>query len=265
LPAAIFNTLEDIRTGAMSIFVLALFLVFAVAVVGAIVMMERAQRRIPVQYAKRVVGRRIYGGQSTYLPLRLNTGGVIPVIFAASILSFPQTIGQMVQSDIVAKITRALSWGEPLYNLIYFVSIVFFCYFYTSIIFNPQDTAENMRKYGGFIPGIRPGQRTADYIDTILTRITLVGAIYLSLVAILPEVLITGFKVATIPFIGGWLDAAIPRFITEGLGVKFYFGGTSLLIVVGVAMDTVQQIEAQMVMRHYDGFVKGRRMRGRRG
>ncbi len=265
LPAAIFNTIEDIRTGAMSIFVVVLFIVFAVAVVGAIVLMERAQRRIPVQYAKRVVGRRIYGGQSTYLPLRLNTGGVIPVFFAASILSFPQTIGQMVQSDIVAKITRALSWGEPLYNLIYFVSIVFFCYFYTSIIFNPQDTAENMRKYGGFIPGIRPGQRTADYIDTILTRITLVGAIYLSLVAILPEVLITGFKVATIPFIGGWLDAAIPRFITEGLGVKFYFGGTSLLIVVGVAMDTVQQIEAQMVMRHYDGFVKGRRMRGRRG
>ncbi|MEW6337498.1 MAG: preprotein translocase subunit SecY [Acidobacteriota bacterium] len=265
LPAAIFNTIEDLRTGAMSIIVAVLFIVFAVAVVGAIVLMERAQRRIPVQYAKRVVGRRIYGGQSTYLPLRLNTGGVIPVIFAASILSFPQTIGQMVQSDTVAKITRALSWGEPLYNLIYFVSIVFFCYFYTSIIFNPQDTAENMRKYGGFIPGIRPGQRTADYIDTILTRITLVGAIYLSLVAILPEVLITGFKVATIPFIGGWLDAAIPRFITEGLGVKFYFGGTSLLIVVGVAMDTVQQIEAQMVMRHYDGFVKGRRMRGRRG
>jgi preprotein translocase subunit SecY len=166
---------------------------------------------------------------------------------------------------VVKAITRALSWGEPLYNLVYVISIIFFCYFYTSIIFNPQDTAENMRKYGGFIPGIRPGQRTADFIDTILTRITLVGAIYLSLVAILPEVLLTGFKVATIPFIGGWLDAAIPRFITEGLGVKFYFGGTSLLIVVGVAMDTVQQIEAQMVMRHYDGFVKGRRIRGRRG
>ncbi len=265
LPRAIFSTIEDLRTGSMSIFTAVLFMVFAVAVVGAIVLMERAQRRIPVQYAKRVVGRKVYGGQSTYLPLRLNTGGVIPVIFAASILSFPQTIGQMIDSPIVKAITRTLAWGEPLYNLVYVISIIFFCYFYTSIIFNPQDTAENMRKYGGFIPGIRPGQRTADFIDTILTRITLVGAIYLALVAILPEVLLTGFKVATIPFIGGWLDAAIPRFITEGLGVKFYFGGTSLLIVVGVAMDTVQQIEAQMVMRHYDGFVKGRRIRGRRG
>jgi preprotein translocase subunit SecY len=264
LPRAIFTTIEDVRTGAMSIFVVILFVIFAILVVGAIVLMERAQRRIPVQYAKRVVGRRIYGGQSTYLPLRLNTGGVIPVIFAASILSFPQTIGQMIDSPIVKAITRALGYGEPLYNLVYLVSIVFFCYFYTSIIFNPQDTAENMRKYGGFVPGIRPGQRTAEFIDTILTRITLVGAIYLSLVAILPEILITGFKVATIPYIGGALDAALPRWFTEGLGVKFYFGGTSLLIVVGVAMDTVQQIEAQMVMRHYDGFVKGRRVRGRR-
>jgi preprotein translocase subunit SecY len=264
LPQAIVNTFEDLRTGSMSIITAALFIVFAVLVVGAIVLMERAQRRIPVQYAKRVVGRRVYGGQSTYLPLRLNTGGVIPVIFAASILSFPQTIGAMFNSPMIQNITRALGWGEPLYNLVYFVSIVFFCYFYTSIIFNPQDTADNMRKYGGFIPGIRPGQRTADFIDTVLTRITLVGAIYLALVAILPEILITGFKVATIPVIGGSLDALLPRWFTEGLGVKFYFGGTSLLIVVGVAMDTVQQIEAQMVMRHYDGFVKGRRVRGRR-
>ncbi len=265
LPRAIFNTFEDIRTGAMSIFTAVLFVVFAAVVVAAIVLMERAQRRIPVQYAKRVVGRKVYGGQSTYLPLRLNTGGVIPVIFAASILSFPQTIGQMINSPIIKAITRALGYGEPLYNAVYLISIIFFCYFYTSIIFNPQDTAENMRKYGGFVPGIRPGQRTADFIDTILTRITLVGAIYLALVAILPEILITGFKVATIPGIGPALDAALPRWFTEGLGVKFYFGGTSLLIVVGVAMDTVQQIEAQMVMRHYDGFVKGRRIRGRRG
>lgn len=265
LPHALITTFEDLRTGSMSIITALLFIVFAVVVVGAIVLMERAQRRIPVQYAKRVVGRKMYGGQSTYLPLRLNTGGVIPVIFAASILSFPQSIGQMIDNPVVAQITRALGWGEPLYNLVYFVSIIFFCYFYTSIIFNPQDTAENMRKYGGFIPGIRPGQRTGDFIDMVLTRITLVGAIYLALVAILPEILITGFKVATIPFIGGPLDAFLPRWFTEGLGVKFYFGGTSLLIVVGVAMDTVQQIEAQMVMRHYDGFVKGRRMRGRRG
>ncbi len=265
LPRALINTFEDLRTGAMSIITALLFIVFAVIVVGAIVLMERAQRRIPVQYAKRVVGRKMYGGQSTYLPLRLNTGGVIPVIFAASILSFPQSIGQMINNPIIVQITRALQWGEPLYNLVYFTAIIFFCYFYTSIIFNPQDTAENMRKYGGFIPGIRPGQRTGDFIDMVLTRITLVGAIYLALVAILPEILITGFKVATIPIIGGPLDAFLPRWFTEGLGVKFYFGGTSLLIVVGVAMDTVQQIEAQMVMRHYDGFIKGRRMRGRRG
>ncbi len=266
LPAAIVNTLEDVRLGSMSIITLILFVIFAVLVVAAIVLMERSQRRIPVQYAKRVVGRRMYGGQSTYLPLRLNTGGVIPVIFAASILSFPQSIGAMIQHPVLQSITRAISWGEPLYNLIYFISIIFFCYFYTSIIFNPQDTADNMRKYGGFIPGIRPGQRTADFIDMVLTRITLVGAIYLALVAILPEILITGFKVATIPFIGGTLDAILPRWFTEGLGVKFYFGGTSLLIVVGVAMDTVSQVEAQMVMRHYDGLgPRGRRIRGRRG
>jgi preprotein translocase subunit SecY len=264
LPRAILNTFEDLRTGAMSIITALIFIVFAVIVVGAIVLMERAQRRIPVQYAKRVVGRRMYGGQSTYLPLRLNTGGVIPVIFAASILSFPQSIGQMVDNPLIKQMTQALAWGQPLYNLVYFTAIIFFCYFYTSIIFNPQDTAENMRKYGGFIPGIRPGQRTGDFIDMVLTRITLVGAIYLAMVAILPEILITGFKVATIPVIGGPLDAFLPRWFTEGLNVKFYFGGTSLLIVVGVAMDTVQQIEAQMVMRHYDGFVKGRRMRGRR-
>ena len=264
LPRALLTTFEDLRTGAMSIITALILIVFAVLVVGAIVLMERAQRRIPVQYAKRVVGRRMYGGQSTYLPLRLNTGGVIPVIFAASILSFPQSIGQMIDNPLVKDIAAALGWGQPLYNLVYFVSIIFFCYFYTSIIFNPQDTAENMRKYGGFIPGIRPGQRTADFIDMTLTRITLVGALYLALVAILPEVLIAGFKVATIPIIGGPLDAFLPRWFTEGLNVKFYFGGTSLLIVVGVAMDTVQQIEAQMVMRHYDGFIKGRRVRGRR-
>ncbi len=156
LPRALINTFEDLRTGSMSIITALIFIVFAVIVVGAIVLMERAQRRIPVQYAKRVVGRKMYGGASTYLPLRLNTGGVIPVIFAASILSFPQTIGQMVDNPIIKSLTRALQWGEPLYNLVYFVAIIFFCYFYTSIIFNPQDTAENMRKYGGFIPGHPP-------------------------------------------------------------------------------------------------------------
>jgi len=264
LPAAILNTITNLKTGSMSIFTIVILVVFMVIVVGAIVYMERAQRRIPIQYAKRVVGRRVYGGQSTYLPLRLNTGGVIPVIFAASIMSFPQTLGQMIDQPWLRKITEMLAWGEPLYNLVYFTSIIFFCYFYTSIIFNPEDTAENMRKYGGFIPGIRPGKRTAEFIDRILTRITLVGSIYLALVAILPQVLISGFKVATIPWIGQALDAVLPRFITEGLGVPFYFGGTSLLIVVGVAMDTVQQIESQLVMRHYDGFMRRGRVRGRR-
>jgi preprotein translocase subunit SecY len=263
-PSAIVNTFQDLKAGSIALYTVVLLTVFMVAVVAAVVYMERAQRRIPIQYAKRVVGRRVYGGQSTYLPLRLNTGGVIPVIFAASIMSFPQTIGQMVEHPWLRQITQALSWGEPLYNLVYFLAIVFFCYFYTSIIFNPEDTAENMRKYGGFIPGIRPGRRTAEFIDKILTRITLVGALYLAVVAILPEVLIAGFKVAPIPFIGPQLDAILPRWFTEGLNVKFYFGGTSLLIVVGVAMDTVQQIESQLVMRHYDGFVRRGRIRGRR-
>jgi preprotein translocase subunit SecY len=162
-------------------------------------------------------------------------------------------------------LVRQLSWGMPLYNLLYVAGIIFFAYFYTAIIFNPDDVAENMRKYGGFVPGIRPGKRTAEYIDTILTRVTLFGAVYLALVAILPEFLITGFKVAPIPFIGERLDALLPRFVTEGLGLTFFFGGTSLLIVVGVAMDTVQQIESQLIMRHYDGFMKKTRIRGRRG
>jgi preprotein translocase subunit SecY len=162
-------------------------------------------------------------------------------------------------------VSDQLRMGMPLYNLLYISGIIFFCYFYTAIVFNPDDVAENMRKYGGFIPGIRPGKRTAEYIDTILTRITLVGAIYLAIVAILPEFLITGFKVAPIPFIGPTLDQYAPRWFTDGLGVQFYFGGTSLLIIVGVAMDTVQQVESQLIMRHYDGFMKKTRIRGRRG
>jgi len=262
---AIFETATDVRTGAMNILTVALLIVFMVLVVGAIVFLERGQRRIPIQYAKRVVGRRVYGGQSTYLPLRINTGGVIPVIFAASIMSFPQTLGQMIEHPWLVKMTEALRWGEPLYNVIYFASIIFFCYFYTSIIFNPEDTADNMRKYGGFIPGIRPGKRTSEFIDKVLTRITLVGSVYLAMVAILPEILIAGLKVSTIPLIGATLDAFLPTWFTHGLGVKFYFGGTSLLIVVGVAMDTVQQVESQLVMRHYDGFMRRGRVRGRRG
>jgi preprotein translocase subunit SecY len=229
------------------------------------VFMERAQRRIPVQYAKRVVGRKVYGGSNTYLPLRVNTAGVIPVIFASSILVIPQTIAQMINQPWAKSIGNQLQMGEPLYYLMQVAGIIFFAYFYTSIVFNPVDTADNMRKYGGFIPGIRPGKRTSDYIDRVLTRITFVGALYLALVCIIPEFLISGVHVAQIPGIGAWLDGILPDWITLGMGLNFYFGGTSLLIVVGVAMDTMQQIESQLVMRHYDGFMKRGRIRGRRG
>jgi preprotein translocase subunit SecY len=241
--------------------------VVMVLVVAAIIFVERGSRRVTVQYAKRVVGRRMYGGASTHIPLKVNTGGVIPVIFASSILAFPATIVGMLAPQPGGwgeRVASQLAVGMPLYNLLYVSGIIFFAYFYTAIIFNPDDVAENMRKYGGFVPGIRPGKRTAEYIDAILTRITLAGAIYLALIAVLPEFLITGFRVAPIPVIGEWLDSVIPRFITEGMNVPFFFGGTSLLIVVGVAMDTIQQIESQLIMRHYDGFMKKTRIRGRR-
>ena len=266
LPRAAFVTFDQLRTGQMGLFRLIALVILMVVVIAAIVFVERGHRRVTVQYAKRVVGRRMYGGSSTHIPLKVNTGGVIPVIFASSILAFPATIAQMFSEEsFMRRVSEQLAWGMPLYNLLYITGIIFFCYFYTAIIFNPDDVAENMRKYGGFIPGIRPGKRTAEYIDTILTRITLVGALYLAAVAILPEFLINGFKVAPIPFIGERLDAILPRFITEGLNVQFFFGGTSLLIIVGVAMDTVQQVESQLIMRHYDGFMKKTRIRGRRG
>ena len=266
LPRAVITTFDQLRTGQMGLIRLVLLLVMMVVVVGAIIFMERGQRRVTVQYAKRLVGRRMYGGSSTHIPLKVNTGGVIPVIFASSILAFPATVAGMFPTGTWGRaVIDQLGWGMPLYNLLYIAGIVFFAYFYTAIIFNPDDVAENMRKYGGFIPGIRPGKRTAEYIDTILTRITLAGAVYLAAVAILPEFLITGFKVAPIPFVGEWLDAALPQFITQGMNVTFYFGGTSLLIIVGVAMDTVQQVESQLIMRHYDGFMKKTRIRGRRG
>ena len=265
-PRGILQTLDQMNTGTISIFRILFLLVMMVAVIAAIIFVERGHRRIVVQYAKRVVGRRQYGGSSTHIPLKVNTGGVIPVIFASSILAFPATLATMFQAGGWGRaIVDQLAYGMPLYNLLYVVGIIFFAYFYTAIIFNPDDVAENMRKYGGFIPGIRPGKRTAEYIDTILARITLVGAFYLAAVAILPEFLITGFKVAPIPFIGDRLDAVLPQWFTQGLGVTFYFGGTTLLIVVGVAMDTVQQVESQLIMRHYDGFMKKTRIRGRRG
>jgi len=266
LPSAVVTTLEQLQTGQMSLLRLVLLLVMMVVVVGAIVFVERGHRRVTVQYAKRVVGRRMYGGTSTHIPLKVNTGGVMPVIFASSILAFPATLAPVVsQEGWLGAVMTQLDYGMPLYNLIFITLIIFFAYFYTAIIFNPDDVAENMRKYGGFVPGIRPGKRTAEYIDTILTRITLAGAIYLAVVAILPMFLISGIKVAPIPFIGEQLDALLPRFVTEGLNVTFYFGGTSLLIIVGVAMDTVQQVESQLIMRHYDGFMKKARIRGRRG
>ena len=266
LPVAVITTLDQLRTGQMGLFRIILLLVLMVVVIGAIVFVERGHRRVTVQYAKRVVGRRMYGGSSTHIPLKVNTGGVIPVIFASSILAFPATLAPMMApTNPVRLALDTIAPGTLLYDLIYVAGIIFFCYFYTAIIFNPDDVAENMRKYGGFIPGIRPGKRTAEYIDTILTRITLVGAVYLAIVAILPTFLISGVNLTQFPYIGDRLDASLPSFITRGMGVPFYFGGTSLLIIVGVAMDTVQQIESQLIMRHYDGFMKKTRIRGRRG
>jgi preprotein translocase subunit SecY len=267
LPSAIVSTMEDVRSEQIGFLSLGFLVILMVAVMGVVVFVERAQRRIPVQYARRVVGRRMYGGVATHLPLRVNTGGVIPVIFASSILSIPGMIAQTFGMNSVSWLRTALhqiDYNMPLYNLLYLVAIIFFCYFYTSIIFNPVDTADNLKKYGGFIPGIRPGRRTAEYIDRILSRITFGGAIYLGLVALLPVFLIQGLNVQAIPGIGPALHRALPEALTQGLGVKFYFGGTSLLIVVGVAMDTVQQVESQLIMRHYDGFLKGSRIRGRR-
>jgi len=271
-PSALIDTFSMIERGELSLLAALLLLGGMFLVVAAIVFVERGQRRIPVQYAKRVVGRRVYGGQTTHLPLRVNTAGVIPVIFASSIIAFPQTIASFFQAHLpwMQDVAEQLQWGMPLYNILYVSFIIFFCYFYTAIVFNPDDVAENMRKYGGFIPGIRPGKRTSEYLDHILGRITFGGAIYLALVAILPEFLITGFKVAPIPVIGPPLDMFLSNnnlgWITEGLHLNFYFGGTSLLIVVGVAMDTIAQVEAQLVMRHYDGFTGrgGKRIRGRR-
>ena len=271
-PRAVIDTFQMIERGELSLLAALLLLVAMVAVVAVIVFVERGQRRIPVQYAKRMVGRRMYGGQTTHLPLRVNTAGVIPVIFASSIIAFPQTVASWLggNNPWMQAVSEQLQWGMPLYNLLYVAFILFFCYFYTAIVFNPDDVAENMRKYGGFVPGIRPGKRTSEYLDHILGRITFGGAVYLALVAILPEFLITGFKVAPLPVIGPGLDTFLSNnnlgWITEGLHLNFYFGGTSLLIVVGVAMDTVAQVEAQLVMRHYDGFTGrgGKRIRGRR-
>jgi preprotein translocase subunit SecY len=244
MPSAIMTTWTQLRLGEMSPFLFLLLLVVMVSVIGIIVFMEAGHRRIPIQYAKRVVGRRMYGGQSTHLPLKINTSGVIPPIFASSIMVFPATIAQFIggrnPEGILGTIVSQLAPGTLLYSVLTVVMIIFFAYFYTAIIFNPADVADNMRKYGGFVPGIRPGKKTAEYIDRTLSRLTFVGALYLSFIVILPTYLVRFFQ------------------------VPFFFGGTGLLIVVGVAMDTMQQVESHLVMRHYESFIKKGRLKGRR-
>jgi preprotein translocase subunit SecY len=269
LPRGVADLLEKAKNstwGAMTFPLMIGLVIFMIAVVAFIVYVERSERRIPVQYAKRVVGRKVMGGQSTHLPLRVNAGGVMPVIFASSILTLPQTIGYGLRNNrYFGDLIRWLGWGEPLYTLLYAVGIIFFAYFYVSIVFNPSEVADNMRKYGGFIPGIRPGKRTADYINEVLTRITLVGALYLIIISFIPEWLITGIHLHHLYGPIGRFFEFLPNAVLNGMGVNFYFGGTSLLIVVGVAMDTVTQIEAQLIMRHYDGFTpRSGRIRGRR-
>jgi len=269
LPRGVVDLIDKAKNGtwgALTPVLMAGLIVFMFAVVAFIVYVERSERRIPVQYAKRVVGRKVMGGQSTHLPLRVNAGGVMPVIFASSILTLPQTIGYGLRNNrYFGDLIRWLGWGEPLYTFLYAVGIIFFAYFYVSIVFNPSEVADNMRKYGGFIPGIRPGRRTADFINEVLTRITLVGALYLIVISFIPEWMITGIHLNHLYGPVGRLFENLPNWVTNGLGVNFYFGGTSLLIVVGVAMDTVTQIEAQLIMRHYDGFTpRSGRIRGRR-
>jgi preprotein translocase subunit SecY len=269
LPAAIGNIYQNVFvTREWGPITLAIIIVMMIAVVAFIVLVERGERRIPVQYAKRVVGRRVMGGQSTHMPLKVNAGGVIPVIFASSILAFPQTLRglPMVRnSPWLSNMLSSIGHGEPLYVILFVAGIIFFCFFYVSIIFNPNEAADNMRKYGGFIPGIRPGRNTADYMNNILTKITVVGGLYLSILCLIPDIMIAGIHLQHLPLIGNWIDTYFPRFLLDGLNVQFYFGGTSLLIVVGVAMDTVNQIEAQLIMRHYEGFTpRAGRIRGRR-
>jgi preprotein translocase subunit SecY len=274
LPKGVENLYEKARDsawGALTPLAIIILIAGMIAVVAFIVFVERSERRIPVQYAKRIVGRKMMGGQSTHLPLKVNSGGVMPVIFASSILSAPllfsgaHIFGYSLQdSAFFGPIFRAIAPGEPWYEILQIVAIIFFAYFYISIVFRPDDIADNMRKYGGFIPGIRPGKRTADFINDVLTRITLVGALYLVIITIIPTLLISGIHFNHIWLIGSVFDH-LPAWMTNGLGVNFYFGGTSLLIVVGVAMDTAQQIESQLIMRHYDGFTpKSGRIRGRK-
>ncbi len=278
LPRAVADIYQKVfQQRTWNFLVLILLLAFMLAIVGAIVFVERGERRIPIQYAKRVVGRRIMGGVSTHLPLKVNSGGVMPIIFAVSILTFPQTLNlfhlEQSGSALVRYtgaglewFTKVFSYGEPLYALSYVILIIFFAHFYLSIVYNPDEVADNVRKQGGFMPGIRPGKRTADYLDDVLTKITWVGGFYLAIVALIPDIMLAGIHLNHLPTWMGaaWFDSHLPLWILHGMNVNFYFGGTSLLIVVGVAMDTVQQVEAQLIMRHYEGFLKKGRTRGRR-
>jgi preprotein translocase subunit SecY len=270
LPRGVAELYEKVRTnqwGSFTILAVALLVAGMAAVVAFIVFVERSERRIPIQSARRIVGRRMMGGQSSHLPLKVNSGGVMPVIFASSILSAPMMLKQFdfVQNNRVLRpLFEALQYGYPWYETLYVLGIIFFAYFYISIVMKPDDIADNFRKSGSFIPGIRPGKRTSDFINDILTRITLVGAIYLIVISLVPTFLISGIRFDKLFLIGRFFET-LPAWTTHGLGVNFYFGGTSLLIVVGVAMDTVNQIESQLIMRHYDGFSpRSGRIRGRK-
>jgi preprotein translocase subunit SecY len=270
LPRGVMDLVQKVQTnqwGSFTIIAVALLVVGMIAVVAFIVFVERSERRIPIQSARRIVGRRMMGGQSSHLPLKVNSGGVMPVIFAASILSAPMMLAQtefVQNSKLLQPIVQALQPGYPWYEALYILSIIFFAYFYVSIIMKPDDIADNFRKSGSFIPGIRPGKRTSDFINDILTRITLVGALYLIIISLVPTFLISGIRFDKIWLIGPFFER-MPAWMTHGLGVSFYFGGTSLLIVVGVAMDTINQIESQLIMRHYDGFSpRSGRIRGRK-
>jgi preprotein translocase subunit SecY len=272
LPRAIGNLYQKVFvTRVWSFPIVFVLLAFMLVIVAFIVFVERGERRIPIQYAKRIVGRKVVGGVSTHLPLKVNSGGVMPIIFAVSILTFPQTIAlfageQGALGRVLTWVKTAFGWGEPLYTLTYVILIIFFAHFYLSIIYNPDEVADNVRKQGGFIPGIRPGKRTADHLDEVLTKITWVGGLYLAIIALIPEIMLAGLRLNHLPgWMGaGWFDANLPGWLLHGLAINFYFGGTSLLIVVGVAMDTIQQVEAQLIMRHYEGFLKKGRVRGRR-
>ena len=280
LPRGVVEVWKNVQGGDTMVIIGVIAMILAlIAIIAFIVFVEAARRKIPVSYAKRHVGRQMVGGQQTTMPLKINMGGVIPVIFASSVLSMPQSLfaafppAQGDQSSTWAKIYlffQTFHASDPYYELIFLSLIVFFTFFYVSIVFNVEEVADNLRKHGGFMPGIRPGRATAEYLNSILTRLTTVGAVYLALVAFIPQFMLSGFKVARLPFIGSFLDSFVSTtpglsWIPTGMGYNFYFGGTSLLILVGVAMDTVAQIEAQLVVRNYEGFLgSGGRLRGRR-